>query len=119
MYLPKALRIVDIIISTLVGLYFLGIVIALPLDAINFLNEPDDYVRAHHLDTTLEIWQFYYLRYSILLFTMGLMTLITILLSLRYPHHRVLRISRLILVYGFVIVIPIVFYKWYLNGFNH
>jgi len=100
------------------GLMFL-IVILLPLDSYEFLNNPDDYINVHHLDTTKELWQLHYLKNSLIGFPLCSTALIVILSSYKHEESRRWKVARRIIVITTFCLMGYGLYLSYLTGFDH
>jgi hypothetical protein len=79
----KFLSITDFIITALAGFLSLLVFILIPIDAYEFITDPEDYIPVYHLDTTQQFWQMDYLKYSLLKWGAAIMILLTIIYSWR------------------------------------
>ena len=100
------------------GLLFL-MVILLPFDTYEFLNNPKDYINVHHLDTTQELWQLQYLKNALIGFPLCLAGLIIILKSYSNKGNIPLKAVRRLVVFTTISLMVYGFYQSYLTGFDH
>lgn len=103
----------------LVGLLALVFLIAMPIDAYQFLTEPSDYIAVHHLDIEKEGWRFDYLKGSVLMFLCAATILTCFILSFIYRSNKVFLVLRRGIILMALVTIGINYYLWYLSGFDH
>ncbi|MFB6320828.1 hypothetical protein [Saccharicrinis sp. FJH54] len=114
----KILTTTDLIFTGLIGLLSIFLLILLPIDAIEFYNNPSDYIKVYDLDTSEKFWRLEYLKNSILFVVLSLAVLITIGFSIKKKNNKILIIRRVV-VYSLILLMVIAFTKWGLNGFDH
>ncbi len=117
--MSKILKTTDLIFTGLIGLLSILLLILLPIDAIEFYNNPSDYINVYDLDTSEKFWRLEYLKNSILFVVLSLAVLITIGLNIKKKNNNKILIIRRIVVYSLILLMVIAFTKWGLNGFDH
>ena len=91
----------------------------LPLDTYEFLNNSADYIKVYHFDTSQAFWQLQYFGPTLMKFSLALIGLIIIIMSLKNKNNRILKnVKRLVVFLTFAFIIY-GFYDFYSTGFDH
>jgi hypothetical protein len=115
----KVLKATDLILTGLIGLLSIMLLILLPIDTVEFYNNPSDYIKVYDLDTSEIFWRFGYLKNSILMAVFSLIALIAIGLNIKKKDNKRIILTRRIVVYVAILIIAIAYTKWGLTGFDH
>jgi hypothetical protein len=115
----KLFRVLDKAFTSIVCAFLVLAIILIPMDAYEFINQPENYITVHHLDTSKNFWQFQYLKGSGLIFFGALTMSILIFFSFKYKENKKLVTIRQILVFSLIGIIISGYYKWILTGFDH
>lgn len=115
----KTYFIIELIFSLIVGAIFLLLLVATPVDSYNFLQDPTDYIGAHHLDTSRPYWKWDYLKGSLGILVLAVVGLIFIILGLKKPDNRMFSIAKTVVTWLTIIILIGGYYRWYLTGFDH
>jgi hypothetical protein len=115
----KLFRVLDKAFTSIVCAFLVLAIILIPMDAYEFLNQPENYITVHHLDTSKNFWQLQYLKGSGIIFFGALTMAILIFFSFKYKENKKLVTVRQILVFSLIGIIISGYYKWSLTGFDH
>jgi phosphotransferase system glucose/maltose/N-acetylglucosamine-specific IIC component len=113
------LQVLDWVLKPITGLICLLSIVVLPFDAIDFYADPDEYVRAQHLDTSQPHWKWLYLQGDFILFALALFGAFLAIASIVRRRNRKLIITSRIFTIVAALVMGIGFYQWAMTGFDH
>jgi hypothetical protein len=110
---------IELLLSAVVGAILFWIILLIPFDIYEFLNNPGAYEKIYRLNARQTDWQWNYLLKDILIFWLAIIGTTLMIIAFRKAADPRWRIVRTVLTLFIISVIGIGYYQWYLTGFDH